>query len=112
MNPAGQQAEDRALAFLLRRGLTLAARNWHCRGGELDLVMLDGGWLVFVEVRYRAGIRFGGALASITPAKCRRLQHAGTLYLQSRGLSQASCRFDAVVNRMDGRLTWLKNILA
>jgi putative endonuclease len=112
VNQAGQQAEDRALAFLLRRGLLLLERNWRCRGGELDLVMRDNGLLVFVEVRYRASMKFGGAVASITPAKCQRLQFAGASYLQSRGWSLFPCRFDAVVNQLDGRLTWLKNILA
>jgi putative endonuclease len=112
MNPTGPDAENRALAFLQRHGLRLVERNWRCRGGELDLVMRDGDDWVFVEVRHRSSESFGGAAASITPAKCRRLTLAATLYLQSRGLDQAGCRFDAVLSRGDGTLTWLKNILA
>jgi len=112
MNKTGQDAEDRALAFLQRRGLTLVERNWRCRGGELDLIMCERDVRVFVEVRHRSSMDFGGALASITPAKCRRLQLAASLYLQSQGLDQERCRFDAVVSQADGRMTWLKNILA
>jgi putative endonuclease len=108
----GHEAEDRALHFLLRQGLRLVERNWFCRGGELDLIMLDGETWVFVEVRHRRGIGFGGAAASITPAKCRRLLHAASLFLQTRGLTRAPCRFDAVLSGGDGALQWLKNILS
>jgi putative endonuclease len=112
MNPSGQRAEDRALAFLQRRGLRLVERNWRCRGGEIDLIMLERQVRVFVEVRQRSRTDFGGALASITPEKCRRLQLAATLYLQCQGLNQADCRFDAVVIEANDRLTWVKNIIA
>lgn len=112
MNSTGQQAEDRALAFLNRRGLTLVERNWRCRGGELDLVMRERDVLVFVEVRHRSGNAFGTAADSITAAKQRRLRLAALLYLQCNGLEQVPCRFDAVLSRADGRLDWLKNILA
>lgn len=112
MNNTGQQAEDRALAFLQRRGLRLHQRNWRCRYGEIDLIMQEGSVRVFVEVRHRSSMRFGGALASITPAKRQRLQLAAALYLQASGLSQTECRFDAVVTEADGRLAWVKNIFA
>lgn len=112
MNQSGQDAEDRALAFLQRHGLKLVERNWRCRGGELDLVMREADTWVFVEVRHRASRVFGGAAASITPAKCRRLRLAAELYLQSKGLSQARCRVDAVLSQGEGGLAWLKNILA
>lgn len=108
----GRAAEARALRFLQRQGLRLMARNWLCRGGELDLVMLDGDTWVFVEVRHRSRNDFGGALASLTPAKCRRLLHAARLFLQARGLMQSPCRFDAVLSGPDGTLQWLKNILS
>ena len=65
---AGDAAEDRALAYLIGRGLALVARNYrtpHRGGGEIDLVMRDVDTLVFVEVRKRAGRGFGGAAASV-----------------------------------------------
>ncbi|MDF2491420.1 MAG: hypothetical protein K0S77_4042, partial [Pseudomonas sp.] len=58
----GQLAERQAMAFLQAQGLQLLAQNWRCRGGELDLVMLDRDTVVFVEVRYRLHADFGGAL--------------------------------------------------
>lgn len=73
----GEAAEDRALRYLQARGLSVIARNYRCKTGEIDLVMRDvAGTLVFVEVRARvarSAQRFGGAAASVTPAKQRRL---------------------------------------
>lgn len=113
MNAAlGREAENRALRFLQRHGLRLVERNWRCRGGELDLIMLDGETWVFVEVRHRSHTAFGGAAASLGPAKCRRLLHAAALFLQARGLAHPPCRFDAVLSSADGTLQWLKNVLS
>ncbi|WP_163027072.1 YraN family protein, partial [Pseudomonas viridiflava] len=50
---AGREAEAYALQHLQQQGLRLIAQNWLCKRGELDLVMLDGDTVVFVEVRYR-----------------------------------------------------------
>lgn len=63
----GQAGEDCALAFLQKQGCEPVARNWHCRAGEIDLVVRQGELLLFVEVRYRKSKRFGGAAYSITP---------------------------------------------
>jgi len=49
---SGRSAEAQALDHLVRQGLRLLERNWSCRSGELDLVMLDGDTVVFVEVRF------------------------------------------------------------
>ena len=63
---AGDHSEDLALARLSAAGLKLLKRNHRCKGGEIDLVMLDGTTLVFVEVRFRRNRNFGGAAASAT----------------------------------------------
>ncbi|MEW6679357.1 MAG: YraN family protein [Pseudomonadota bacterium] len=102
----GQAAERAAEAFLLGRGLRLEARNWRCKGGEIDLVMREGATLVFVEVRAREGMAFGGAAASITAAKQARVVLAARHYLLARG-GDVPCRFDAVLVQ-GGRLEWLK----
>lgn len=106
---AGRQAEDRALAHLLRQGLVLIERNARSRRGEIDLVMRDGATLVFVEVRQRRNARFGGAAASITASKRARLWRSAEHYLL-RYPDPPACRFDAVC--IDGdELTWLRHIL-
>lgn len=79
----GQEAEDRALHYLQRQGLRLLERNYRvaagpsARAGEVDLILLDrDGTLVFVEVRARADFSHGGAAASVTGSKQRRLIYA------------------------------------
>ena len=69
----GKDAERLALRHLEQQGLRLLAQNWSCNRGELDLVMLDGDTVVFVEVRYRQHTQWGGALASIDARKCQKL---------------------------------------
>ena len=105
----GRQWEDAALAHLGSHGLTLVRRNFLCKGGEIDLIMADRGALVFVEVRQRASASHGGAAASITPAKQRRLRIAAEVYLL-RLRSVPPCRFDVVAFDA-GKLTWLQNVL-
>ena len=76
----GQAGEDAALRYLQQQGLRLVQRNFLCKLGEIDLVMQEGESLVFVEVRQRAAGRFGGAAASITPAKQRRMWQAAQVF--------------------------------
>lgn len=105
----GRDWEQAALAHLQRHGLVLIEANFQCKGGEIDLVMRDGDTLVFVEVRQRAGTAHGGAAASITPAKIRRLVCAAQVYL-TRLPDTPPCRFDVVAIDA-GQLEWLANAI-
>lgn len=97
MRERGDAWETRALHALQRAGLTLVVRNWHCRYGEIDLVMREGDTLVFVEVRYREAGTPGGALASVGPAKQAKLVRAAQLYLaQHSAAASGPCRFDVI----------------
>jgi putative endonuclease len=106
----GDAAEDRALLYLQAQGLQLVHRNYRTPGrggGEIDLVMRDrDGTLVFVEVRKRVNARHGGALASITSVKQRRIVFAARHYLLK--LSRVPpCRFDVIA--LEGeQLSWFK----
>lgn len=111
----GDQAEDRALAYLKQQGLRLVARNYrvargpHARGGEVDLIMRDrdaDATLLFIEVRAREGSAHGGAAASVTTAKQRRVIYAAQCFLRTLPVEPA-CRFDVVA--IDGdRVEWLR----
>ena len=107
---SGDAAEDRALAHLLDGGLKLLARNYRTPGrggGEIDLVMREpGGTLVFIEVRQRASRSFGGAAASVSHAKRRRIIFAARHYLM-RLPAPPPCRFD-VVSVEAGAVEWLR----
>jgi putative endonuclease len=103
---SGEAGERSAERLLEGHGLTIVARNYRTRLGEIDLVARDGDVLVFVEVRLRADGRFGGAAASVGPAKQRRLAAAAGLYLARLGRAPR-CRFD-VVTLGHGEPRWLR----
>ncbi len=109
----GDGFETRALKQLEKAGLSLLDRNFNTRYGELDLIMRDTDTVVFVEVRYRRGEDFGGALASVTAGKRKRLVLAARLYLQSHPqLAQQPCRFDVLAfagPEAQSESTWLRN---
>ena len=110
----GDQAEIQALLYLEKAGLTLVEKNFLCKGGELDLIMQDGEYLVFVEVRSRSSMQFGGAAASVTPAKLRKMQHAAQVYLMQKIKAQSKqppCRFDVLALEA-GKIEWLQNVIA
>lgn len=93
----GDQAEAAALQWLDGKGLTLVTRNYRCRQGEVDLVMLDQDCLVFVEVRWRQQRAYGGALASVDHHKQRRLIQAARHFLAKHPAHQnRPCRFDVL----------------
>lgn len=106
----GSEAEDAALHLLQRAGLRLVARNWRARGGELDLVMLQGYDLVVVEVRARAGSRYGSALESVDARKRQRLVLAAQLFLATHPEHAArALRFDVVAFDGAAPAQWLRN---
>jgi putative endonuclease len=108
MSEAGILAEDQALVFLRDRGLNLTARNYRCRLGEIDLIMMDGKTLVFIEVRMRRNRTFGGAAESITQRKRMRIIAAARHYLAGKRTLPA-CRFDAVLIEADAQPVWIKD---
>jgi putative endonuclease len=105
----GRRGEREALSFLQARGLRLVETNYRCRAGEIDLVMTQGETLVFVEVRVRASRRFGGAAASVTPTKQRRLYAAARHYLLSRRGHTGPARFDVVALEGGAAPHWIPN---
>jgi putative endonuclease len=108
----GARAEALAAEYLARQGLVLVARNFRTRRGEIDVIARDRDTLVFVEVRLRSGAAFGGAAASITPAKRARLISAAHAYLATLE-REPPCRFDAILlDSLDAtRIAWERNIL-
>ncbi len=110
----GDSGEERALEYLAQRGLMLVARNFKTPGrggGEVDLIMrAPDGTLVFVEVRHRKSASHGGAAASISATKRRRIIFAAQHYI-SRLPRLPPCRFDVVSLQGDGQdiqIEWLQ----
>ena len=106
----GDDKERLAEAHLVAHGFILIERNFLCKGGEIDLIMKDQEYLVFIEVRYRASNEFGGALGSITAGKQRKLRRAAEFYLlQQFGNTPPPCRFDVIAIEGQNELEWIKN---
>lgn len=109
----GAKFEASTEAYLNKSGLRTICRNYRCRTGEIDLVMIDGEFIVFVEVRYRRGDSYGSPLESITVTKQQRIIRAATHFLAVKPeFRDMPCRFDAVgVSSRDRRATydWIKD---
>ncbi len=112
INNAGVAAEQLAATFLADHGLKLVVQNYHCRFGEIDLVMIETKTLVFVEVKLRSSSQFGGAAASITPQKQQKMILTAQHYLQQTHYkTEPACRFDAILmSKADLKhIEWIRN---
>ena len=108
-NETGTQAEILAEQHLVSQSLTPLARNYHCKGGEIDLIMQQQRALVFVEVRFRKSAAFGSAAASVTRSKQQKIITAAQHFLiDNSKLANLPCRFD-VVAITAGQIEWIEN---
>ena len=93
----GRWGEKRCEKFLKRKGLKILTRNFSCKTGEIDLIMVDtDGSIVFVEVKTRADEKFAEVETSITSAKKARLQRAARYFLAGNNIQNRPFRFDIV----------------
>ncbi|MBO5176084.1 MAG: YraN family protein [Lachnospiraceae bacterium] len=105
----GTEKEKLAVRYLEEQGATVLAKNFYFRGGELDLIIKDGEYVCFVEVKYRKSMSFGTPEAAVTTAKQRKIIHGARLFLyQNHYGSDTPCRFD-VISVYQEEITWIKN---
>ena len=112
-HPAGANWEQLAERYLRRRGLSTVRRNYHCRLGELDLIMRDGATTVFVEVRYRRHQSYGGGLQSVTRHKQLKMARAASMFLAWQpALAAKPCRFDVLAisgSQAEPKFNWVRD---
>jgi putative endonuclease len=93
----GQWGEKRCQRFLKRKGLKTLTRNFTCKTGEIDLVMVDTDkTIVFVEVRTRVDEKFSSVESSITSAKKAKLFRTARFFLAAHDIEDRPFRFDVV----------------
>ncbi len=93
----GRWGEKRCQRFLKRKGFKTITRNFSCKTGEIDLIMVDTDrTIVFVEVRTRADETFGSAESSITFAKKTRLIRTARYFLATHDIDDRPFRFDVI----------------
>lgn len=106
----GQHAEKIACEYLQQQGLVLIDKNYHCRLGEIDLIMEHDDTLVFVEVRYRKNNLYGDAKESVTYKKQQKLQKAALHFLQQH--KNRNARFDVIAITGENKqqsFEWIQN---
>lgn len=105
----GVDGEAYAARWYASRGYDIIERNWRCVEGEIDLIVRDGGVLVFCEVKTRSSDRFGTGLEAVTIAKQKRLRVLAAKWLREHTvLGMSSVRFD-VASVMRGEITVVEN---
>ena len=93
----GAEYEEKAAEYLEGLGWRILERNYRCRTGEIDLIAKEGGYLVFVEVKYRATGAKGSALEAVDRKKAAQVRRVAGIYLYEKRLPEDTpCRFDAV----------------
>ncbi len=93
----GRWGEKRCQRFLKRKGLKTLTRNFSCKTGEIDLIMVaPDRTIVFVEVRTRADESFGSVESSITAPKKARLLRTARYFLATHDIDNRPFRFDVV----------------
>lgn len=105
----GESYEQLAARFLQSQGAQILDCNFHSRRGEIDLIMREGKYLVFVEVKYRRSEKAGNPAEAVTLQKQRRICQTAQYYLYTRKFSQDTpVRYD-VVAICGEEITWYRN---
>lgn len=108
----GNRAERQALHYLVREGLKPVARNFRSRGGEIDLIMLHGDCLTFVEVRYRTSARFASPAPTVDRHKQRKIVRTAAMFIARRPhYAGLAMRFDvvAITGGKDSTIKWIRD---
>lgn len=91
----GTDYEQKAAQYLREHGYQILEMNFCCRMGEIDLIAKEGGYLVFIEVKYRAGTQMGEPQEAVNYRKQRKICMAASYYCLRHNIPpQQPCRFD------------------
>lgn len=104
----GEAQETRAVLELEKLGYQILKKNFRCRIGEIDLIALHRGYLVFIEVKYRKNHRAGYAAEAVNWKKQQNICRVADFYIRTHCSKIPACRFD--VAALDGeKLTVYEN---
>lgn len=106
----GSRGEDLAAEHLAARGYRIVARNYATPRGEIDIVAVHEGVVVFVEVKTRRGARFGLPHEAVDARKRERMASAARHYLASARKTSRPARFDIVSIMFDGETPAITHI--
>jgi putative endonuclease len=109
---SGNEGERIAADRLRARGYHILERNFRCRGGEVDLIALDGATLVFIEVKLRRSLARGAPVEAVTAVKEARVRRAAQVYLAFCGRVFSRIRFDVIAITKRGKQTDITHLRA
>ncbi|HEV2037289.1 MAG TPA: YraN family protein [Candidatus Eremiobacteraceae bacterium] len=109
---SGNESERTTAAYLVDRGYHILERNFRCRGGEVDIIALDGATLVFIEVKMRRSLARGAPIEAVTLIKQSRVRKAAQVYLAYSGRIFTRTRFDVVCVMKSGKNTDITHLKA
>ena len=99
----GSKGEEAAAAYLQANNFQILERNWRHGKLELDLICMENGTLVFVEVKTRKSASFGGPEGAITSAKRTRLIKCAMHWIHAKKLWNYPARFDVLCLTGNGK---------
>jgi len=111
----GYKKETLAVNYLMSQGIKLLERNYHCRMGEIDLIVQDHDYLVFVEVRFRRSISHGSSVETVDKFKQARIIRCAQHYLSKNRCAETyPCRFDVIGIKIDdvtesNEIEWIRD---
>ncbi len=108
----GDYWEGVALDYLKKHKLKKIQRNFNCKAGEIDLIMTDNDFLIFVEVKYRKNDDWVSAAQAVTRAKQKRIIKAAQMFLlKNKKFQKWNARFDVVSiqgNKKNPEIDWIE----
>ena len=105
----GKEYEEMAAAHLISRGMNLVMRNFRCKRGEIDLIGIHKGCLVFVEVKYRRDNSRGAAEEAVGVSKQKKICHTSDYFrISYKQYQRMQVRYD-VVTVTENQINWYQN---
>lgn len=104
----GSYYEELALSHLTKLGYSVLYKNYRCKIGEIDLIAKDGAYLVFIEVKYRATLRYGYPREAVHFSKQRKIILTANYFLLTHHMYDSKSRFD-VIEILQDKLTHIQN---
>ena len=100
----GDEGEDIAADYLLKKRYEIIERNYRFGKGEIDIVAKDPetGFTVFIEVKSKKNLEFGDPVYSVTKNKMKQIKRMAELYLYDKGITEIDCRFDVITVLLRG----------
>lgn len=92
----GKIGEDAARAYLEKQNYRIKDCNYSCKSGEIDIIAIQGSYLVFVEVKTRSNLNYGTPAEAVNYRKIQRIRKSAERYIQSKRLYDYQPRFDVI----------------